>query len=75
MYIGVTRSSRTDVFLGKGVPKACSQFIGEHPYQKVISIKLRSTLRHGCSPVNLLHIFGTPFPNNTSGRLLLYHYS
>ena len=29
------------------------------------------TLRHGCSPVNLLHIFRTPFPNNTSGRLLL----
>ena len=26
---------------------------------------------HGCSPVNLLHIFGTPFPKNTSGRLLL----
>ena len=30
------------------------------------------TLRHGCSPVNLLHIFRTPFPKNTSGRLLLY---
>ena len=29
------------------------------------------TPRHGCSPVNLLHIFRTPFPNNTSGRLLL----
>ena len=27
-------------------------------------------LRHGCSPVNLLHIFRTPF-SNTSGRLLL----
>ena len=22
-------------------------------------------LRHGCSPVNLLHIFRTPFPENT----------
>ena len=22
---------------------------------------------HACSPVNLLHIFRTPFPNNTSG--------
>ena len=30
------------------------------------------TLRHGCSPVNLLHIFRTPFPKNTSGGLLLY---
>ena len=29
------------------------------------------TLRDGCSPVNLLHIFRTPFPKNTSGRLLL----
>ena len=26
---------------------------------------------HGCSPVNLLHIFITPFPKNTCGRLLL----
>ena len=29
------------------------------------------TLRHGCSLVNLLHIFRTPFPENTYGRLLL----
>ena len=28
-------------------------------------------LRHRCSPVNLLYIFRTPFPRNTSGRLLL----
>ena len=29
-------------------------------------------LRHGCSPVNLLYIFRTPFPKNTSeGKLLL----
>ena len=29
-----------------------------------------------CSPVNLLHIFRTSFPRNTSGWLLLkYHYS
>ena len=43
----------------------------------MISIKLQSnfieiTPRHGCSPVNLLHIFRTPFPNNISGGLLLY---
>ena len=25
---------------------------------------------HGCSPVNLLHLFRTPFPKNTSGGLL-----
>ena len=29
------------------------------------------TLRYGCSPVNLLQIFRTPFPKNTSGGLLL----
>ena len=28
-------------------------------------------LRHGCSPVILLHIFRTPFFKNTYGRLLL----
>ena len=52
------------------------KFTGEHPCQNAISIKLQSnfietTLRHGCSPVNLLHIFRTPFSNNTSGGLLL----
>ena len=30
------------------------------------------TLQHGCSPVNLLHIFRTPFVKNTSGLLLLF---
>ena len=29
------------------------------------------TLPHGCSPVSMLHIFQTPFPKNTPGRLLL----
>ena len=29
------------------------------------------TLRHGCSTLNLLHIFRTAFPKNTSGGLLL----
>ena len=28
-------------------------------------------LRHGCFPVNLLHIFRTPFLKNTSERLFL----
>ena len=49
------RSRRPEVFLVKGVPKICSEFTGEH----------------GCFPVNLLHIFRTPFPKNTSGWLLL----
>ena len=47
-----------------------------HPCRSAILIKLQSnlieiTLRHGCSPVNLLHIFRTPFLKDTSGRLFL----
>ena len=64
------------VFLGKGVQKICSKFIGEHLCRSAISIRLlcnfiEIALRYGCSPVNLLHIFRTPFPRNTSGWLLL----
>ena len=33
--------------------------------------KVETTLRHGCSPVNLLHIFRTLFLKNTSGGLFL----
>ena len=74
------RSSHTDVFIGKDVLKICSKFTGGHSCRSVISIKLQSsfieiTLRHGCSPVNLLHIFRTSFLKNISGRLLLSHAS
>ena len=70
------RSSPPGVVLGKGVLKICNKFTREHPCRSVISIKLQSsfieiTLRHGCSPVNLLHIFRTHFYKNTSGGLLL----
>ena len=71
-----TRSSLPEVFLGKGVLKICSKFIGEHPCQSAISISLQSSffeiaLRHGYSPVNLLRVLRIPFPKNTYGRLLL----
>ena len=74
--IGTFRGSRREVFLGKGVLKTCSKFTGKQPYRSVISIKLprnfiEITLRHGCSPVNLLHIFRTLFSKNTSGWLFL----
>ena len=64
------------MFLGKCVLKTCSKFTGEHPRRSAISIKLQSnfvkiTLRHGCSPVNLLQVFRTPFLKNTSEGLLL----
>ena len=62
--------------LRKGILKICIKFTEEHPCRSAISIKLQSnfieiTLRHGCSPVNLLHIFKTTFARNTSGWLLL----
>ena len=52
------------------------QITGERPYRSVISIKLlcnftETTLRHGCSPVNLQHIFSTPTYKNTYGGLLI----
>ena len=67
----------SEVFLVQVVLKICSKFTREHPCRNVISIKLQSnfteiTLRHGCSPVNLLHIFRTPCTKKTSGWLLLY---
>ena len=50
----------------KDVLKICSKFTGGHPCRSVISIKLlynfiEIILRHGCSPVNFLHIFRTHF--------------
>ena len=75
------RSSLSEVFLEKAVLKICSKFTGEHPCRSVISIKLQSnlieiTLRHGCSAVNLPHVFRTLFTKNgkrftTSWWLLL----
>ena len=70
------RSSHREVFLGKVVLKMCSKFTGEQPCRSVISIKLlcnfiEITLRHDCSPVNLLHTFRTRFRKDISGWLLL----
>ena len=70
------RSSHPEVLLGKGILEICYKLIREQPYRSAISIKLlynftEITLRHGCSPINLLHIFRLPFPKNPSGRLLL----
>ena len=69
------RSSRPEVFFGKGVLKICCKFTGEHPCRSTISAKLRSNfieiiLRDGYSPVNLLVISRTPFLKNISRRLL-----
>ena len=69
-----TRSSPLEVLIEKDVLKICSRFIGKHSCRSAISIKLQSNfieiaLWHGCSSVNLLHIFRTPFPKKTFRRL------
>ena len=45
-------------------------------FNEVASNFIEIALRHGCSPINLLHISGKPFPKNTSGVLLyiLFHF-
>ena len=64
------------MFLRKSVLKICSKVTGEHPcrsdFNKVVSNFIEIALQHGCSPVNLLHIFKKPFLGNSSGWLLLY---
>ena len=59
-------SHKNKMFLLNGVLKICIKFTGEHPCRSLISIKLlcnfiEIALQHGCSPVNLLHIFRTIF--------------
>ena len=70
------RSRPPELFLGKSVLKMCTKCTGEHPWESVISIKLvwnfnEIALQHRCSPVTLLHIFRTPFSQNTFKRRLL----
>ena len=70
--VNKSKSSPSAVFLlGQGVLEKWSKFTGEHPCRSVIYIKLQSNfieikLRHGCSSVNLLHIFRTPFLGTNS---------
>ena len=61
-----SRNSPSEVFLGKGVLKIYIKFTGDTHAEVWIQI----TLWNGCSPVNLLHIFRTPFYKNTHGGLL-----
>ena len=56
--------------------KRCSE-ITQQIYRRTPMPKsnfIEIVLRHGCSPVNLLHIFRTPFYKNTSGWVLLRAY-
>ena len=51
--------------------KRCSENM-QQIYRRVPMLSFTEiALRHGCSPLNLLHIFRTPFFKNTSEGLLL----
>ena len=65
----LVKSSPPELFVGKVVLKIYSKFTGEHSCWLLYSF-IEITLRHGCSPVNWLHIFRRPFHKNTSGGLL-----
>ena len=44
----------------------------KYDFKKVAKQHIKIILRYGWSSVNLLHIFRTPFPKNTSaGQLLI----
>ena len=51
--------------------KRCSENM-QQIYRRIPMLSFTEiALRHGCSPLNLLHIFRTPFFKNTSEGLLL----
>ena len=71
------KRSRSEAFLGKGVLKIYSNFTGEYPRRSAIC-KVGSARQFywnhtstWCSPVNLLHIFRTPFTKKFFEGLLL----
>ena len=74
--MGWYRNNPSEVLSEKRALKLCSTFTGKHPYRSANSIKLQSNfieiaLWHGCSPVNLLHIFRLPFPKSIFGEMFL----
>ena len=82
-YREASQKHPPEVFCEKGVLKNFAKFTGKYLSQslffnKVAGLKsakqsnfIEITLWHGSSPVNLLHIFRTPFSKNTSGGLFL----
>ena len=73
----VNRSSRLEVFLGKGVLKICRKFTKERLCRSVISIsKLGSnfteiTVQQRYTPVNFLYIVRTPLYRSSRPKLFL----
>ena len=76
LYLQLSEVAVQKCFLEKSALKISSKFAGEHACRSMISLKLvwnfiEIALQHGCSPVNLLHIFRTPFPRNFSAPDLI----
>ena len=65
-YSITNRSSRPEVFLGKGILKICSKFTGEHSCRSLISTKL---LKHTLTRV-LSCKFAAYFQNTFSSKHL-----
>ena len=67
LFVGVcinrTSENMQEIYWRRAMPKCL--------FNKVASNFTEITFWLGCSTVNLLHIFKTPFPKNTSGGLLL----
>ena len=63
-----SRSIHPEMFSGKVDLKIYSKFTGENPCFVTL---LKSHFSNGCSPVNVIYSFRTPFPKNTSGWLFL----
>ena len=67
----ILRSNPLAVLLGRGFLLISTNLQNTKPKCDFNKFALQITFRHGCSPVNLLHIFKTPFPKNTFGGLQL----
>ena len=75
------RSSRSEVFCKKDVLKHFAKFTGNYLCQSLFFNKVAGTrpatlfkkgLWYRCFPMNFAKFLGTPFLQNTLGRLLLY---
>ena len=65
----INRSSHQSCSIKNGVHRNFTKFTGKHLCQSLFFNKVTG-LR--CFPVNFVKFLGTPFLQNTSGRLLLY---
>ena len=61
------------VLFRKDVPKICRKFIGSKN-QAEVWLTQKIALWHGCSPINSLYIFKTPFKEDNCGGLLLHRF-